>query len=507
MGLTRQIFVTIALWVLVCGYSAFAASARPVSVLVFRSEDCEECGAIEPERLEALALTLGCEIRPRYLSVEEPDNYRLLVRLEERFGDEGNELPVVFIGGRVLGGAREIEAELEALVGEYARSGGAGGFPDVVLPAASGHEDAPRGAGPRVYLAYFTSPGCADCRRAEHVLKELGREFPSFVMKTFPASDRENRLLQEAMTASLGLSSDRRLITPTVVVGERVFVADEITDRALRGCVSAAAEAGTPCPWERAYDLEAAEARLRAGFGMMSVAAVVTGGLLDGVNPCAFATLILFVSYMRVAGRERGKLLAVGLSFIAAVFVAYLLVGLGLLEVVALAENVPHLDAMITWGIVALCVALAALSLADAVKAARHRHREIYLQLPQKAKRGITAVLRRFGRTRYLVLGGLAIGGLVSMLELVCTGQIYLPLIKVMASAAGAERSRALALLVVYNACFVLPLIAVFASAYWGMTSERLGALLRKHMAATKVATSLFFVMVAALMVVTRYGG
>ena len=53
-------------------------------------------------------------------------------------------------------------------------------------------------------------------------------------------------------------------------------------------------------------------------------------GLLDGLNPCAFATIVFMVNLLLLLGHSRRRILEVGLTYSAAVFVTYLLIGLGL---------------------------------------------------------------------------------------------------------------------------------------------------------------------------------
>jgi hypothetical protein len=60
------------------------------------------------------------------------------------------------------------------------------------------------------------------------------------------------------------------------------------------------------------------------GLGLLTI---VSAGLIDGINPCAFATLIFFVSYLAFIGRKKKEVLWVGMGFSGAVFITYLLIG------------------------------------------------------------------------------------------------------------------------------------------------------------------------------------
>jgi cytochrome c biogenesis protein CcdA len=67
---------------------------------------------------------------------------------------------------------------------------------------------------------------------------------------------------------------------------------------------------------------------------------VIVAGVIDGINPCAFTVLLLFITAMLVtlqAGSQtvqevRMRMLGKGAIYIAAVFLTYLALGVGLLK-------------------------------------------------------------------------------------------------------------------------------------------------------------------------------
>jgi hypothetical protein len=83
-------------------------------------------------------------------------------------------------------------------------------------------------------------------------------------------------------------------------------------------------------------------------------------------------------------------------------------------------------------------------------------------------------------------------GAVVSLLELACTGQVYLPTLMFVAqtNSAGLEVTGYLAL---YNLAFILPLLAVFGVAYLGVSSRALEGLLRRNMAWVKLSLAALF--------------
>jgi len=101
-------------------------------------------------------------------------------------------------------------------------------------------------------------------------------------------------------------------------------------------------------------------------------------------------------------------------------------------------------------------------------------------------------VMSRVLHDGYLVVGGLILGVLVTLLESLCTGQMYLPTI-MFAVSDPALRNQALGLLLLYNVAFILPLIVVFVLAYMGIRSEKLASFSRNHVALVKVLLGIAF--------------
>ena len=89
---------------------------------------------------------------------------------------------------------------------------------------------------------------------------------------------------------------------------------------------------------------------------------------------------------------------------------------------------------------------------------------------------------------------------MVGLLELPCTGQVYFPIIMMVREMSPA-RVKALAYLLLYNFIFILPLLAVFAGAYYGLSNKLLTKLVRDHLAKVKLATAFFFFGLALLLV------
>ena len=447
--------------------------------------------------LHPLGQEFGTGLELRYRSIEVDEYYDLLVTLEERAGDPANDIPVVFIGDRVLGGPQEIRAQFREAVEAWQERGGCacpGGAAarTKARPAADAGVGAPADSHP-VYLAYFLRPGCKDCDRAGYVLERVQRSFPALETRRYNATVREHIELHEAVGQWLEVPDSLRLQTPSLVVGRTYLAADQITDQALEALVRQARREPMPPPWEEvAPASDRAREQLVARFRRFGPVAVALAGFLDGINPCAFATMLFLISYLTLAGHRGRDLLWVGGAFTLAVFLTYLLVGLGLFTFVQALSGFALVSRILFLVIAAFTVLLGFLSLYDFFRIRRGAPGDMVLQLPGFLRRQIHQAIRSRVRVRRYVLAAFVAGVVVSLLELACTGQIYLPTIYFVFGVPEL-RLHALVYLVLYNTMFVVPLVAVFALAYGGVRSARLGALAERHVGLVKLGTSVLF--------------
>jgi hypothetical protein len=230
------------------------------------------------------------------------------------------------------------------------------------------------------------------------------------------------------------------------------------------------------------------------------VALVGLAGLADGLNPCAFATIIFLTTVLTLGGRSGRSVMAGGFAFCLASFATYYAMGLGLLAGLGGLKNVAGLRATVEWIAVAALAILGLLNLRDATR--YHRTRDpgtVLLQLPGSVKSRIRAFALSRWRGPAVIGTGLACGVVVTLLESVCTGQLYLPTLVLM-SRAGSARARLLLLL--YNAAFILPLLAVFALGAAGAGSRRLSNWSAQNVVPSKLLLGGVFIALAVLLAI-----
>ncbi|MFI5368942.1 MAG: cytochrome c biogenesis CcdA family protein, partial [Spirochaetia bacterium] len=233
----------------------------------------------------------------------------------------------------------------------------------------------------------------------------------------------------------------------------------------------------------------------------LAVLPVVAAGLLDGLNPCAFTTLIFLLASLALAGRGRREVLVIGAMFSLAVFLTYLGIGFGLFAALRAASAVAIVSVLLRWALVILLFVFAGLSVYDYALIRGGRPTEMLLQLPSALKRQIHSSIRTRVRTAALVGSSLVLGFLVSVFEFACTAQVYLPTLAYLARVH--RQFDAVGLLVLYNLCFIAPLLVVFGGSYYGVSSTRVTSFFQAHMGKVKLGLAFVF---AGLAVFTLVG-
>lgn len=182
--------------------------------------------------------------------------------------------------------------------------------------------------------------------------------------------------------------------------------------------------------------------------GELLLATVVAAGLLDGVNPCAFAVILFLVAFLYAVRKIRAHVWRVGLVFIASVVATTFLIGLGLLGALT-AVGQPHLIGQLAGG---LLILLGFVEMRSAVASA--------------GSRGLSMAPATWERVKAWIAGAtlpsaVVAGGLVGICTLPCAGGIYVATLGLVASSA--TFTRGLGFLAAYNLASALPLVAVLA--------------------------------------------
>jgi len=173
---------------------------------------------------------------------------------------------------------------------------------------------------------------------------------------------------------------------------------------------------------------------------------VAASAAIDSINPCALSILILTMGILFSASRMRSDIVKIGFAYVAGIFIVYLAIGLGILQVLHIFST-PHFMAKLgAW----LMIALGTLNALQALFPAF----PLKLQIPHVSHGTMAKLIQKGSLPAMFVLGAF-----VGLCEFPCTGGPYLAVLGLLR--AQETMLTGLMYLLFYNAIFVLPLVLI----------------------------------------------
>jgi len=197
-----------------------------------------------------------------------------------------------------------------------------------------------------------------------------------------------------------------------------------------------------------------------AAFGGLTVPVVLSSGFADGLNPCAFALLVLFATYTLTLVNSvtadgsatldaRRRLLGAGSLYVGAVWATYFIIGLGLLSFLSWLGQ----DHLVTRIAAVLAMVMGLWMLKDVFLPGIGPS----MMAPHGTSGRMHRAIERGG------LAGMLIAGvLVGICTVPCSGAIYLAIVAVLHASGGGLTG--LALLALYNLAYIAPLVLLLGA-------------------------------------------
>jgi cytochrome c biogenesis protein CcdA len=194
--------------------------------------------------------------------------------------------------------------------------------------------------------------------------------------------------------------------------------------------------------------------------------AVVVTGLLDSINPCAFAVILFLLAFLFTIRKSRGQILRLGAIYVAAIFMVYFAIGVGILSAVRVSED-PHLVARVGSY---LLIGLGVLNLVEY----RWPQFPIKLHMPAIAHEKVNQLLKVA-----TVPATIGVGFIVGLCTVPCSGGIYVSIITLLN--AKTTLPWGLAYLTLYNLLYILPLVVILLATGNRVTAKKWAAWEREH--------------------------
>ncbi len=239
-------------------------------------------------------------------------------------------------------------------------------------------------------VVYFYTPTCGSCIQSKRILETLKMEYTDLSVMEINITDDGGMVFLENYNEKYNVEGEKRGLVPSIFYGEQALVGLSEIEANLEGLLKIPQKTLRPEEHKIGNSVE----KIISRFKTFNAGTILIAGLIDGINPCAFSTLIFFISFLVVTGQRGRKILYVGISFTSGIFLSYLLMGWGLFKVLGMFQSLTDLARWI-YPITALIVTgLAIVSFMDYYKVHRKRSSQMFLTLPKRIIKIMQQIVR-----------------------------------------------------------------------------------------------------------------
>jgi len=324
-----------------------------------------------------------------------------------------------------------------------------------------------------IKLHIFYGKGCPHCGTALDFLDSIKQEYPQLSIEKHEIYfNQEERNLFEKITNAFGEEIEG---VPTIFIDNKVIVGfsnsikeqleQQIQECALENCEDPINKVRTNETTKIIGDSSPSKnPHTSSTIKKLTIPAVLSAALVDAINPCAFAVLIILMSTVLIS-KNRKKALFAGLAFSLSIFISYFLMGIGLYSAIQ-ATGLSHTFYLV---VAILAIIIGLFNLKDYLWYGKWFKMEVPDSWRPKMKcliQGVTSVP-----------GAFLVGFLVSLFLLPCTSGPYIVILGLLAQAT--TKTYAIFLLIIYNLIFILPMIIINLAIFFGLTTTEQAEKLR----------------------------
>ena len=227
------------------------------------------------------------------------------------------------------------------------------------------------------------------------------------------------------------------------------------------------------------------------------ISGVILTGLLNGLNPCSISMLLFFISMLLMKNRN---ILRMGLAFISGKFLAYLLLGTVLFNLLLSLDGnwFSKFQGVARVVLIIICLLLVYLNIADFISSKNEKYNKIRLQLPaplRELNHKWMKIIQSVKGAGILTLTSFALGVVVSAGEFLCTGQIYLATIVIMIKNNPVFDLKTIEYFILYGVALVTPLLVLCIILYKGKEMFQVSEKIRENMSWIKLANAFVFLL------------
>lgn len=433
----------------------WAVGAQELELLFFYEEGCPHC-----KQVEAFLGTLiegGLQFKIQRYGIHTSEGWNLLRRLLGAYGAELGPVPMVFVGdvamvGMTFYGVGPQPVTLSGLAQELTleeaiRTAQAAGAPSPLtkLPAMATEA-----------ILFTRAEGCPECWALESFVERWIERYPGLGVRRLDLATGDAASTFDKLQRLYGAhgAPPGFFVGDAAVVGGQVF----LPRRAPLSLETAEGATAVDDALAQAVQTQASSPldRLRLRE-QLTLGAVVIAAVLDSVNPCDFAVLILLLGTLLVVGK-RVKVIWAGLAFAAGIFVAYYAIGFALYSLVGgiRAFRVPFI-----YAVSALAIVIGLWEMKDLLWYGKW----FSIEVPEKWKPSV----KKITASVVSIPGAFVIGLLDSLFLAPCTSGPYIVILTLLSQTT--SRVQGALWLLLYNFIFILPMIGITLLVHFGFTT------------------------------------
>jgi len=329
-------------------------------------------------------------------------------------------------------------------------------------------------------VTFFTGEGCPHCARVEPFIEDL----ENVTVQHYEVyNNRSNLPLLRQHFDAYNVPTSQRSV-PVFFVGDTYLLGDGPISAHLEDELDEGDNCALPTnpTTGEANGVDPEQQLEELGF-----LTLIGFALVDSINPCAIAVLVLLLSALLAAGSKKRALQA-GMAFTASIYLSYFLFGIGLFSALQITGLAYWFGRIVGF----LAIILGLMNLKDFFWYGKGFVTEIPRSWRPTMKRLIKSVTS--------IPGAFAMGFVVSLFELPCTGGPYLVILGLLAERT--TQAQAIRILLLYNVFFILPLLVITALVWKGYTTvERASEWREKNIRVLHLIAGLVMLILGILLV------
>jgi len=321
----------------------------------------------------------------------------------------------------------------------------------------------------KIQVNFFYGDGCPHCAKVEPVIDVLKTKFPQVVFNNYEIyHNQDNALLMYKFYDEYTVPKEDQGGVPIVFIGNEYFMGDKpIIDNLENKIIEnlslipnktdtkvsttpVVSSIDTTIP-----DTDQSNTPVKKSYSLWAIAGAA---VVDSINPCAIAVLLILLTALMIASGDKKRALYGGLAFTLSIYITYFLFGLGLLKLISVAHIAGVIAKIV--GVIALIIGLA--NIKDFFF---YGGGGFVMEIPRNWRPTLKKILN--GVTS--PLGAFFAGFVITLFELPCTGGPYFFVIGLLSQAESI--TSIIPTLLFYNVVFVLPLIFIVFAVYFGVSS------------------------------------